>query len=67
MYAEGRGVAKDEAKAVQWWAAAAAQGDADAQFNLGTPYPLQRLSTCLMDARPILLAYQRICTPEVEA
>ncbi len=34
-YAEGRGVAKDESKAVQWYAAAAAQGHVDAQFNLG--------------------------------
>ncbi len=35
QYAEGRGVAKDEAKAVQWWQAAAVQGHAQAQFNLG--------------------------------
>jgi TPR repeat protein len=34
-YAGGRGVARDESKAVQWWQAAAAQGDADAQLNLG--------------------------------
>jgi TPR repeat protein len=34
-YAQGRGVAKDESKAVQWWQAAAAQGHAQAQFNLG--------------------------------
>ncbi len=34
-YAEGRGVAKDEAKAVQWWQAAAVQGYAQAQLKLG--------------------------------
>jgi hypothetical protein len=34
-YARGRGVAKDESKAAQWYAAAAAQGHAQAQFNLG--------------------------------
>jgi TPR repeat protein len=28
-------VTKDESKAVHWYEAAAAQGDADAQFNLG--------------------------------
>ncbi len=36
MYAGGRGVEKDESKAAHWWAAAAAQGIALAQFNLGT-------------------------------
>jgi hypothetical protein len=35
-YDQGQGVAKDEAKAVQWWQAAAAQGFAQAQFYLGT-------------------------------
>ncbi len=35
-YLEGRGLAKDESKAAQWWQAAAAQGHADAQYNLGT-------------------------------
>jgi TPR repeat protein len=34
-YAQGRGVAKDESKAVHWWQAAAAQGVAEAQYNLG--------------------------------
>ncbi len=34
-YAEGRGVDKDEAKAAQWYEAAAAQGLAQAQHNLG--------------------------------
>jgi TPR repeat protein len=33
--AQGRGVVKDESKAVQWYAAAATQGFAHAQFNLG--------------------------------
>jgi TPR repeat protein len=34
-YAQGRGVAEDESSAVQWLQAAAAQGHAQAQFNLG--------------------------------
>jgi TPR repeat protein len=36
MYADGRGVAKDESKAVSWWTAAAEQGVARAQFALGS-------------------------------
>jgi hypothetical protein len=36
MYADGRGVAKDESKAAKWHAAAAAQGHAEAQFVLGS-------------------------------
>jgi TPR repeat protein len=39
MYAGGRGVAKDESKAVKFWEAAAAQGFVQAQFNLGTDSP----------------------------
>jgi hypothetical protein len=35
MYDQGRGVVKDESKAAQWFAAAAAQGHANAQYNLG--------------------------------
>jgi TPR repeat protein len=35
LYDSGQGVAKDESKAAQWFAAAAAQGHADAQYNLG--------------------------------
>ena len=35
MYANGRGVLKDEAEAVRWSRLAAEQGHADAQFNLG--------------------------------
>jgi TPR repeat protein len=35
MHTEGRGVAKDESKAAQSYAAAAAQGHAAAQYNLG--------------------------------
>jgi TPR repeat protein len=35
-YDEGRGVTQDKSKAVQWYAAAAAQGHAEAQYNLGT-------------------------------
>ncbi len=46
MYDDGRGVAKDESKAVKWWEAASAQGNREAQFNLGTaldhPYCLYR-------------------------
>jgi TPR repeat protein len=34
-YANGHGVAKDEAKVVHWFAAAAAQGHPQAQLNLG--------------------------------
>ncbi len=34
-YDAGRGVVKDESKAVQWWQAAAAQDNAQAQHNLG--------------------------------
>ena len=36
MYAEGRGVAKENAEAVKWFLMAAEQGDITAQFNLGT-------------------------------
>jgi TPR repeat protein len=36
LYAEGRRVAKDKSRAVQWWQAAAAQGHAQAQYSLGT-------------------------------
>jgi TPR repeat protein len=35
MYSEGRGVAKNEAKAAQWFEAAAAQGVVHSQYNLG--------------------------------
>ncbi len=36
MYDDGRGVAKDQSKALKWWTAAAEQGHAPAQLNLGT-------------------------------
>jgi TPR repeat protein len=36
MYAKGRGVRENESKAVEYFAAAAAQDDPEAQFNLGT-------------------------------
>jgi hypothetical protein len=36
MHDKGLGVAKDEAKAAKWFAAAAAQGIAPAQYNLGS-------------------------------
>jgi TPR repeat protein len=35
MYGSGRGVPKDEAKAVQWFQKAAAQGHAEAKKHLG--------------------------------
>ena len=38
MYADGHGVAKNEAPAVKLWPAAADQGDARAQRNLGVMY-----------------------------
>jgi TPR repeat protein len=42
MYANGRGVPKDDATAVRWYRKAADQGLADAQFNLGIKYELGR-------------------------
>jgi formylglycine-generating enzyme len=41
-YAYGKGVAKDEVKAVKWYRKAAEQGDAVAQFNLGVAYAYGR-------------------------
>ena len=38
MYANGAGVAKDEAEAIKWYRRAAENGHAGAQFNLGTIY-----------------------------
>ena len=38
MYHEGRGVAQDYEKSCDWFAKAAAQGDADAMFALGLAY-----------------------------
>ena len=38
MYDQGRGVAQDDGEAVRWLRKAAEQGDADAQFNLGSLY-----------------------------
>jgi len=38
MYANGRGVAKDDAEAVKWFRLTAEQGNARAQFNLGVMY-----------------------------
>ncbi len=65
-YARGQGVAKDESKAVQWWAAAAAQGHVEAQFNLGTTllaayyYFLFPFSRCAFDCGlSVELWYQR--------
>ncbi|MNI90771.1 Localization factor PodJL [compost metagenome] len=40
MYANGRGIAKDEQQAVIWYRKAAEQGFADAQFLLGLYYEL---------------------------
>jgi len=38
MYAEGRGIAKDDTEAVRWYRQAAAQGNAYAYANLGQMY-----------------------------
>jgi len=38
MYANGRGVYKNEVEAVKWYRKAAEQGLANAQFNLGVSY-----------------------------
>ena len=38
MYADGRGVVKDDVEAVKWFRKAADQGHVAAQFNLGTMY-----------------------------
>ena len=38
MYANGEGVPRDDAEAVQWYRLAAEQGIASAQFNLGVMY-----------------------------
>ena len=38
MYADGRGVLKDEAEAVRWYHQAAEQGHAWAQYSLGASY-----------------------------
>lgn len=42
MYAEGRGVPKDDQQTVFWWRKAADQGDAPAQHNLGNRYVIGR-------------------------
>jgi len=38
MYRIGEGVPKNAAKAIEWFKKAAAQGNSDAQFNLGMMY-----------------------------
>ena len=38
MYAHGHGVPQDYAEALKWYRLAAAQGDAEAQLNLGVMY-----------------------------
>ena len=38
MYFDGKGVPKDDTKAVKWYRLAAKQGDAEAQNNLGVMY-----------------------------
>ena len=38
MYADGRGVLKDDAEAVKWYRLAADQGQVDAQYGLGLMY-----------------------------
>jgi len=42
LYANGRGVPKDDAQARQWYEKAALQGHADAQVNLGSLYDYGR-------------------------
>jgi TPR repeat protein len=37
-YADGRGVPRDDAQAVNWWRQAAEQGNDEAQLNLGVAY-----------------------------
>ncbi len=52
MYAGGRGVTKDESKARGLYAAAAAQGNAHALHNLGTPRLVERCTkVCVTDCR----------------
>ena len=38
MYSKSIGVKQDYIKAVEWYQKAAVQGNADAQYNLGTMY-----------------------------
>ena len=38
IYANGRGVPRDDVEAVKWWRKAGEQGNAVAQFNLGVSY-----------------------------
>ena len=42
MYANGQGVVQDYAEAVRWYKMAAAQGDVNAQYNLGVMYAAGR-------------------------
>ena len=42
MYANGRGVPRDDAEAVRWFRLAAEQGTAIAQYNLGVAYATGR-------------------------
>ena len=42
MYADGRGVARDDAEAVRWYRRAAEQGNASGQVNLGLRYSTGR-------------------------
>ena len=38
MYGRGKGIVKDDSKAIEWWKLAADQGDGKAQTNLGWMY-----------------------------
>jgi len=38
MYGKGKGIVKDDSKAIKWWKLAADQGDGKAQTNLGWMY-----------------------------
>ena len=42
MYAEGRGVTKDDTESARWFQLAAEQGDAEAQGGLGLAYAAGR-------------------------
>ena len=51
MYANGRGVPKDDAKAVEWYQKAAVQGNAAAQSKLGFMYEAGRgVQWAILDA-----------------
>jgi TPR repeat protein len=61
-YANGLGVRKDQRKAVLFWEKAAAQGLAQAQYNLGmsaTTLPTRLITFCLHPTDPSRLELRR--------